>query len=307
MCIVKELTIELTYLLWRFLPITNKYKSTLKLYLLKSFPSIFKSRNEFYGCTSIKPEISVGELPTGSSPVFHQPLAIVIHAYYAEILPIICTYLEGTLFNIKIFITVPFEQETYTRSVLDSTGIPYRLMVTPNKGRDILPFLSIMPVVIKEGFELILKVHTKKSVHLEHGAYIRQDLYKKLLSPIMVQRSLQAFHENPKLGILSAYKHLVPMTTYLKENKNGIMALSMRLCVPWKTVVKQAFPAGSMFYARTEALVPLMNLKLDKTQFEEEDQQTDGTLSHAIERCFSISAYSSNMTVACISYLEDDL
>ena len=47
------------------------------------------------------------------------------------------------------------------------------------------------------------------------------------------------------------------------------------------------FPTSTMFWCRPEVLKPILGLNLSPEGFEPEAAQEDGTLAHAIERCFN--------------------
>ncbi|MEO5581730.1 MAG: rhamnan synthesis F family protein, partial [Saprospiraceae bacterium] len=44
------------------------------------------------------------------------------------------------------------------------------------------------------------------------------------------------------------------------------------------------FPMGTMFWARTESLLPLFNLKFDWESYPDEPIPEDGSILHALER-----------------------
>ena len=81
------------------------------------------------------------------------------------------------------------------------------------------------------------------------------------------------------------------MSTHWNRNKRAVLSLAVRLGVKPRDVLACPLVAGSMFWARTEALWPLYAL-VDPTDFESEKGQTDGTMAHAIERLFSVGAHS---------------
>ena len=58
------------------------------------------------------------------------------------------------------------------------------------------------------------------------------------------------------------------------------------------------YVAGSMFWARVDALSPLARIALRDKDFEEEEGLVDGTTAHALERCLPIAARVGGFRVA---------
>ena len=178
----------------------------------------------------------------------------------------------------------------------------FTLLAVQNRGRDILPFLKIMPAVLKGGHDNIIKVHTKQSSHRQDGAAWRRDLYGQLLTEKSVDRSLRLLAQNPQVGILGPTGHIVPMRYYWGSNAGRVAALAGRLGINGQALADLHFVAGSMFFARVKALHPLLNLALPEKDFEPEAGQIDGTLAHAIERLISVSAHSAGYETASRSH-----
>ena len=60
------------------------------------------------------------------------------------------------------------------------------------------------------------------------------------------------------------------------------------------------FPVGSMFWARADALAPLLNSTITYHEFEKERGKTDSTLSHIIERNLSHIALAQGLSIAVL-------
>lgn len=222
-------------------------------------------------------------------------VAIVIHAFYPDLLPEMFDLLQRVpeLGRAKVVITTPYDRlsDCARRAEAYQAHIDPLVIGVENRGRDILPFFTAFEYVARAGYGIVCKLHTKKSPHREDGTTWRGRLLGSLLDPARVPEILDRLASDPSVGILGPDDHLLPMSTYWGSNRSTVLGLAARLGIEAKEVLALPLVAGSMFWAKTEALVPLFAL-VDPADFETESGQTDGTMAHAIERLFSVSAHS---------------
>lgn len=230
-------------------------------------------------------------------------VAVAIHVYYPVVLQEIIDHLKlNQNISVKLYVSSPSDLSEPTLTLLNQAGFDYWYISTKNIGRDIFPFLSSMKKITEDGCRIVLKLHTKKSGHLRTGELWRRDLYHKLLKPQQLQKALEIFNNDSSVGIIGPSKHIIPMKLYYGSNSSHIKHLATFMGVDPKKAFRLNFVAGTMFYARVEALQPLLDLKFQESDFEEEAGQLDGTLAHAIERAFAISTYSAGLKLVDTSY-----
>ena len=220
-------------------------------------------------------------------------VAVVIHAFYEAIFDEILGYLEKTQStSLKLYVTTSIELFEAANRKLQLQKHSFYVLPVSNRGRDILPFLKIMPEVVKSGHDLLIKVHTKKSVHRKDGDVWRKDVFDKLLSDQSVKANIDYLANNSDVGILGPIGHIVPMEGYTGANAGRVAQLAALLSIDNTALQQLNFVAGSMFIARTKAILPLLTIALSETDFEAEAGQLDGTLAHTLERIFPVSAFS---------------
>jgi lipopolysaccharide biosynthesis protein len=152
-------------------------------------------------------------------------------------------------------------------------------------------------VAERDGIELVCKVHGKRSPHVATGEAWRRDMLEKLLgSEAAVSAVIDAFRADPRLGIVGPGGHVVPSSYYWERNAARVGSLCARMGFDVKGV-DFSYVAGSMFWARVAALAPLRRLELSPADFDAEPAPVDGTVAHALERCFPIAARVAGMRV----------
>jgi len=225
-------------------------------------------------------------------------VAAIVHASYPELFIEIRDVLAGYTGDLKLFVTTTKEDQGRLKEELINFPFPFELLVVENRGRDVLPFLRVLPKVIDQGFEFVLKLDTKRSPHLTDGASWRRQLLVSLADPAELAWTLERLRLRPDVGIVGPSGHLLDLGAYWGSNRDRVQELAERMNVGRFEPRAYAFVASTMFIARREALEAINSLSLSDEQFEVEQGQTDGTLAHAVERAFAFSAAARGFRVA---------
>lgn len=226
-------------------------------------------------------------------------LAVIIHAFYLDVLEEFMIEIKknSAKLQIRLYISVPFGNSEAARKLLNSYDIEYILTEVQNLGRDVLPFIKLSRMAAKDGFPIILKLHTKKSKHREDGDQWRNELLQKLVGKGALFKNHQSILKDQSIGLLCPAGHLVPLKNHWGGNAEHCAKLAARLGFEFEEIVDMKFAAGTMFFAQTKALLPLLNLAIDEDDFDEELGQTDGTFAHAVERIFSLSCAAASLSI----------
>ena len=140
-------------------------------------------------------------------------VAIVCHLFHAELSCWLRDALENSGFSGDLFIS------TDTQSKADAIGKVLSEWSTgavtirqfENRGRDIAPKLLAFPEIFQR-YELVLFVHSKKSMHYSFGDAWRTYLIRCLLgSPVILESILEIFRRRPDVGMVIP-QHYGPLT-----------------------------------------------------------------------------------------------
>ncbi|WP_216452251.1 glycoside hydrolase family 99-like domain-containing protein [Arcanobacterium phocae] len=249
---------------------------------------------------------------------FSQPsrVALVVHVFYRELLDEIVEYAKNIPVNFDLIITNASQEdisENWLQEQLEQMANIVVLNVD-NHGRDIFPLIQLVNAGILDPYDLIFKVHTKKSQWREsHGSLAGDGEHwkKELLSGLLgtserVTQILDAFAKNPHMGLLTVEGNIVGPEHWGGDQKL-VTELLKRLEMNLEHPDELQFPAGSMYVARGFIVQGLRALCLSAQDFEEEAGQIDGTAAHAIERLMGILTLEAGLGLVDTSLLTSEI
>ena len=230
--------------------------------------------------------------------------AVVVHLFYRDLLDELCELIDNVPGPIDVFITVSDDAPQEWVSDLRAKLPHAYLLAVPNRGRDILPFFRLLPVLQQYGYMTACKLHSKKSPHRDDGQSWRAFLWQGLFSRDAIVVAGKAFERNKSLGLLAPANALTDLSeSDIHINNRPWLDRVLRTLAPKRAKgnYRFTFPAGSMFWFRPNAMPSLAELGIEAADFEVELGQVDSTLAHALERLFAFGVKSRGFKVDEIS------
>jgi lipopolysaccharide biosynthesis protein len=260
---------------------------TVNLYLRSN--EINSDRKALYNNTQVRPR-NIFENIRGIDAQI--PICVVIHVHYEELLDQIISKLSSISEEFDVYITTTKEIDLNNLQIPNCRNL--RVFLVENRGRDILPFLSILQEIPIESYQYFLKLHTKLSpwirdadtnpMRMDSGSDWRNHFIESLIGEReSVKKAIKVFENKPKVGLLTAKGCLLDIGEVYGANKKSVIVLMKRSKI-FGLGLKFSFPAGSMYWARASLVRKIAEIPVSYDEFEEEKLQDDGTLAHAIER-----------------------
>lgn len=292
------------------LPISINQRIKIKRFVFQHFPKLMG-------------RIMLGNIGTGATPIEISNLidlsqiepakkadgkiAIHIHIFYEDLINEFVRHLKHMPFDYDLFVSV-VSNGGYVQSIESFKGLPkvhdVIVKIVPNRGRDIAPFFCAFGEQLKQ-YETLGHFHSKKSLYNQGATQgWREYLLDSLLgSEEQIKKIFGMLQDKEPYGLV------YPQTYFLLPYQAHTWLANKGLAEYWCSRLSFVdiprgyfdYPAGSMFWARTEALMPLFNGKITVEDFPEESGQSDGTLAHTLERLLAISTNNSGMKLGILA------
>ncbi|MGB1207963.1 MAG: rhamnan synthesis F family protein [Paracoccaceae bacterium] len=215
----------------------------------------------------------------------HAPrVAVVLHLYYLDLWPQMAARLAGQRFAFDLRVTLTDQPGALAVSEqIRATYPDARVWIVPNHGRDIWPFVWLVGQGVLQGYDAVVKLHSKKSPHLTIGDAWRDRLLEAVLpAPDVAQARLDGFLADETAGLMAAGDNLLRGDKWWSINKPRAEAVARRIALDLPSPL--VFPAGSMFWVKAPVLTQVAALALTAEDFEPEEALVEGTTAHALER-----------------------
>lgn len=229
--------------------------------------------------------------------------AVFAHIYYEDRVENCLEYLRHVPGQIQKYLTTsnPNTYEVLKRFV-DEADDTWHLQIVRNHGRDISALWVVDAPILKK-YKYVCYVHDKKTSgqkgNILNGDYYHYNVWENCLkNETYIKNVLYILSTRDKLGFLSPpfpiffdYKGLLGNEWTICYRPTVELAANLGISANISEN-KPPFAFSNTFWAKTDALLPMIDRQLQYEDFPGEPLPNDGSISHAIERIYIYCAQS---------------
>ena len=203
-------------------------------------------------------------------------ICVFMHLFYTEMLDELLSCVKNLSYRPEIeydLIVTLCSHNTEVEDKLYRFKDNTHVLIVPNRGYDVAPFLTALKTVDLGSYDYLIKLHSKRD--LKQPAYLpccklignewRHKLIEFMSTPEHLAMSLARFSSHPKIGMITAPELIVKAS---KEDKGANVKAVKIISEMGLTSAKCHFVAGTMFMARAKLFIALQNLPYKITDFE---------------------------------------
>lgn len=221
-------------------------------------------------------------------------ILVIAHVFYPEVWPDIEDRLARMPEDYDLIVTLVRGRAEGLEHAINRRLPKARIHLVDNLGRDSGPLVDLARMGVFRGYDAVLKVHTKRSLHRLDGDAWRVMLLDGVLpSPEGVRRIIELFRRDRDVGLVVPGGHIKGPETW-GSDQELVEALAARIPFAFDPDALR-YPAGSMYWARPWLLERLADLELGSEHFEPEADHLDGSTAHAIERFVGVLSTASGL------------
>ncbi|WP_417768501.1 glycoside hydrolase family 99-like domain-containing protein [Stappia sp.] len=224
-------------------------------------------------------------------PASDAEIGVFLHIYYPDLTGELLHAIEKIKRPYRLYISTDTdEKKVQIVQELEKHGLTSQAVVKiiSNIGRDFGSLILGFTDEIRR-HDICLRIHSKKSTHnsAEFGERWRRYLIDELLgTDVRAREIIGAFEADPDLGLVIPH-HWPSIANWVTigDNHAQLSALLQRVGLSIGPSDPIEFPSGAMFWFRSNALAPLLDLNLQEEDFRPaKGEDRDATIAHAIER-----------------------
>ena len=231
--------------------------------------------------------------------------AVILHLYYTDLANEFIKTLRRFTTPFDLFVTVCQKDGNVERLM---KAFPHaKILVVPNRGRDVGPFVEVLNQMDLTQYEVVFKIHSKKvclknddgkrnniikiMFNLPDGDAWRKELVSSFMgSAPIITRVLYLFRQYPRIGMVGGWK-------FHKSHGPLNPKEFFRLCYLWGLPHHYEFFAGTMFAIRASALAVLKDKHLTMADFPKEHGKMDGKLEDLVASVFGALCLAQNLSI----------